>query len=255
MLYLLKLIKEIVLPPGGLILLLLLSLLLMSTRRKRAGRVLAIGSLVLFYFLSTDFGVNTLMLPLEGRYPPMKQPRFRSPYIVVLTGGVTDLSHIGLDVTVSDSSLRRLVKGIEIMNVSEDAILVIAGGRGSAGGPGIPEALALQRTAKALGISERRTILEMGSRDTWENVMNLKPLLKDTSRPVVLVTSAFHMPRAVWCFRKLGIEVIPAPTDYRTSPLRIYSFVPSARALRDSSAAIGEYLSFGWYLLREKFSL
>ncbi len=41
----------------------------------------------------------------------------------------------------------------------------------------------------------------------------------DKARPQLLVTSAFHMPRAIGCFRRLGVNVIPVPTDFRADPL------------------------------------
>ncbi|RME64739.1 MAG: YdcF family protein [Nitrospirae bacterium] len=248
-LYLLKVIKEILLPPSSLLLVITVAFIMVLKGRKKTGTALAITGIFLFYLLSTELGVTILIGPLEKKYPPLKSLHFQRPYVVVLTGGANDLSHIGIEVEPSGSSTKRLLKGIEIFQSSEDAILLIAGGRGSADSPETPEALVLERLAKALGVPEKRIIIEITSRDTWENAKNLATLLKNARGPVVLVTSAFHMQRAVWCFKKLGIRVIPAPTDYRSSPITLYSLVPSAQALRDSSTAISEYLAYGWYLL------
>ena len=63
--------------------------------------------------------------------------------------------------------------------------------------------------------------LESRSRTTWENAVEVAAMLgEDRTRPHLLVTSAFHMPRAIGCFRKNGVNVIPVPTDYRAETVR-----------------------------------
>lgn len=253
MFYLLKTIRLIILPPSGLLVLFGIGLFLLWKGHKRAGLRLMIISLGLLYFLSTGFGNTVLMLPLEKRYPPLTEAHLKRPYIVVLTGGLHNLNHLGIESSASEASIKRLIYAIEIFRASEEPILVITGGKGSFEGPEVPEAMTLERTAIRLGIPKRRIVLEAGSRDTWENAQNLKVLLREMNRPVVLVTSAFHMTRAMQAFRKNGIKVLPAPTDYRTSPLTIYSLIPSAEVLRTSATAIGEYLALGWYFVKSLF--
>jgi len=238
------------LPPSGLLLLLGIGLFLLWRGHKKTGLWLGIISTGLLYFLSTGLGSTALMLPLEKKYPPLRGAHLKRPYIVVLTGGAHDLSHLGIDSCASDASLKRLIYAIEIFRTFEEPTLVISGGRGSFDSPSAAEATVLEKTAIRLGIPERAIVLEAGSRDTWENSRGLRSLLAGTKRPVVLVTSAFHMARAVWTFRRNGIDVIPAPTDYRTSPLTIYSLIPSAEALSSSATSVGEYLARGWYFVR-----
>ena len=62
---------------------------------------------------------------------------------------------------------------------------------------------------------------------------------------VVLVTQAFHMPRAVRLFRAAGLEVVPAPTQFKTagrSPLGPLDLLPQSNALRNSYYALHEWL-------------
>jgi uncharacterized SAM-binding protein YcdF (DUF218 family) len=69
---------------------------------------------------------------------------------------------------------------------------------------------------------------------------------------IVLVTSAWHMPRSVWCFESHGFEVIPAPVDYLTEQeaYDLRSYLPRWTTLSDSGQALHEYLGLLWYRLR-----
>jgi uncharacterized SAM-binding protein YcdF (DUF218 family) len=69
---------------------------------------------------------------------------------------------------------------------------------------------------------------------------------------IILVTSAWHMPRSVWCFESQGFNVIPAPTDYITSQQAydLRSFVPRWTVFSDSGQALHEYLGLFWYHLK-----
>ena len=70
---------------------------------------------------------------------------------------------------------------------------------------------------RAVGISRHRILLEGASRTTHENAVNLARLLDPKAgQTYVLVTSAYHMPRAVGTFRQHGFEIVAWPVDYRT---------------------------------------
>jgi uncharacterized SAM-binding protein YcdF (DUF218 family) len=67
---------------------------------------------------------------------------------------------------------------------------------------------------------------------------------------VLLVTHAWHLPRASRECVRAGLEVVPAPTGMRHAPpLEVGAFVPSARALRESALAVHEWLGALWYAL------
>ena len=96
---------------------------------------------------------------------------------------------------------------------------------------------------------------EGDSVDTYENATWTKKVLearKLTGR-VLLVTSAIHMPRAVAVCRKVGIEVVPCPSDFVSGAdwtYRIQSFLPEAAALTRTTDAVHEYVGRLWYWLR-----
>jgi uncharacterized SAM-binding protein YcdF (DUF218 family) len=101
---------------------------------------------------------------------------------------------------------------------------------------------------KVAGVEDR-------SRTTWENAELSAPMLRrDGVRRVLLVTHAWHMPRAVETFRRTGLRVIPAPTAFfhrENAEGRYTDWLPSPSAFGLSYYAIHEYLGQVWYGLRE----
>jgi uncharacterized SAM-binding protein YcdF (DUF218 family) len=95
--------------------------------------------------------------------------------------------------------------------------------------------------------------VETAANTTWENaVLTRKLLVKQGENTLILVTSAWHMPRAVKCFQAQGLTVIPAPTDYLTEdePYDIRSFIPRWNVFADSGHALHEYLGLFYYWLK-----
>ncbi|MDQ6973377.1 MAG: YdcF family protein, partial [Mariprofundaceae bacterium] len=103
------------------------------------------------------------------------------------------------------------------------------------------------------GLDADHVFAEKLANNTWENAILMQSMLeKKGISTVILVTSAWHMPRSVACFQAQGLKVIPAPTDYLTkmSHYDIRSYFPSARAFYDSSLALHEYLGLFFYRWR-----
>lgn len=92
---------------------------------------------------------------------------------------------------------------------------------------------------------------ENRSADTWENARFSAAMLKEAGvQRILLVTHAFHMPRALHCFRAQGLEVVAAPTAFRGPAWEdLRSLKPSWSGLRDSSLALHEHLGLLWYRL------
>ncbi|MBW2619063.1 MAG: YdcF family protein [Deltaproteobacteria bacterium] len=86
------------------------------------------------------------------------------------------------------------------------------------------------------------------SRDTFENARQTAELL--TGGPFVLVTSASHMARSLAVFHRLGLDPIPAPTDYLIAdPAPVFWYLPSLKALEIAHIVLHEYLGLVWYKL------
>ena len=102
--------------------------------------------------------------------------------------------------------------------VIRDAKIVVSGGTGTLVLDGEGDADTAPKLFEALGIPASRLILETESRNTHENVENIRKLVTPGQDETwLLVTSAFHMPRSMGLFRKAAFPVLPWPVDYRTS--------------------------------------
>jgi uncharacterized SAM-binding protein YcdF (DUF218 family) len=96
------------------------------------------------------------------------------------------------------------------------------------------------------------TWVEDRSRTTWENAVYTQQLLHaDNVTTVVLVTSAWHMRRAVWSFERVGLHAIPYPAPLTYDAFdRIQDYLPSLRALEESYHALHEAIGLAYYWLR-----
>ncbi|MFB6261836.1 MAG: YdcF family protein, partial [Thiohalorhabdaceae bacterium] len=151
---------------------------------------------------------------------------------------------------LGDSSLQRTHYAARLARGNDLPLYTIGGTHPRRG---VPAGRIMARVlSKHLGIASGRITEETASRNTAEHVPMLKPLLGNRRR-VVLVTTAWHMPRAMATFRAGGLDPIPAPTDYHEgygAPFHWLDLIPSAGALEDSSNAFHEYLGMAYYTVR-----
>jgi uncharacterized SAM-binding protein YcdF (DUF218 family) len=115
------------------------------------------------------------------------------------------------------SSGVRIVVAAELAKRYPKARLVYVGGNSKLGSTELSEADVAAQIFSKLGISDDRLQLERKSRNTDENVrFSLQLVDPKPGERWLLVTSAFHMPRAMGLFRKAGLTVDPYPVDWRT---------------------------------------
>ncbi len=212
-----KLLGFFALPSNLLISLGILGLLLLLTRFTRLASWLIVTSLVLLALVGLSPLGNVLILPLEQRFPPWN-PSHGAPDGIVMLGGVISPS-ISLDrgTIALNQDAARFVVTVELARRYPNARIIISGGNGSLLYDDQPEAGVAVQELEALGIPHDRISAEEQSRNTVENavfsrlIANPKP-----GERWLLVTSAFHMPRAVGTFRAAGFPIEPYPVDYRT---------------------------------------
>jgi uncharacterized SAM-binding protein YcdF (DUF218 family) len=248
-----KLATFFLLPPGVFFLAFLLAILLLYFGIRRAGALVACASLILFYALSTPAFSDLLIRPLEDRYPPNRLTAtgagdLKDSLVVVLDAGNVDRSpEEALRSSLGDESIKRLVYGLRIAKTLS-LPLVFSGGQ-----PYPKRGVEIESAAARRFIAESgfqgKSYFDDESRTTRESAKNVARLYRPAS--VILVTSAYHMPRSVASFEKAGLKVLPAPTDYKAARNR-YSpvdFLPSPGAFGDSYRALHEYLGLVGYAL------
>jgi uncharacterized SAM-binding protein YcdF (DUF218 family) len=129
--------------------------------------------------------------------------------------------------------------------------VLACGGMGPYGGEAF--SVAMRRVVEGEGVPPPMIWTEEKSRSTHENAVYGAELLHSRGiRKVVLVTEAYHMPRAERCFRKQGIEVIPAPCGFRKLHLQLGYLLPGWKAIDEieltlhESAGLVAYWMRGW---------
>ncbi len=215
-----------VVQPGNLLLLVLLGrfLLLLGSRGRRGrGRMLiglaAIGFLV---FAVAPVG-PAMLLVLEQRFPRPQTLPARIDGILVLGGAVDPGLSLAYGETVFNSSVARVLAGIALARRHPEAKLALVGGEGELFPVGFAEARATSRFVVDEGITAARIILEERSRSTHENAVFAKESIRPgPAETWILVTSAFHMPRAVASFRAVDWPVIPYPVDFKVDPNTVW---------------------------------
>ena len=96
-------------------------------------------------------------------------------------------------------------------------IFLISGGDGSLTGGYEDDVAITRRLFQSFGLAPERLVADPVSRNTFENAVNSAALIRSRGLgPCLMITSAFHMPRAMGMMRKVGLDVIPWPVDYRT---------------------------------------
>jgi uncharacterized SAM-binding protein YcdF (DUF218 family) len=219
----------------------------------RAGWLLVVVGSVWLLVMSLPITGYLLMRPLELSAGPYADPSELSRrgvrYIVVLGG-----SRVINDMTPADRwgpSLGRVIEGIRLWkNIPNSRLILSAGGAPAA----TSDAHAMAALPIQLGVPREALVLETRAWDTADEADLLHTTLG--REPFVLVTSAGHIPRAMRQFRRLGLEPIPAPCDFRTKRLPIWYrwFLPEVTGLEVSTSAIHEYIGGIWLLVKETFS-
>ncbi|MBB3235022.1 YdcF family protein [Phyllobacterium endophyticum] len=190
---------------------------LLIARRRIALTAAACAFLILAIGAWTSLGA-LMMHPLEDRFPRPASLPDRIDGIIVLGGGFeggVNLVRGGYEV---NSSGDRFVEAAILAARYPGAKVVVTGGSGNLLLKGEGDGTTAPRLLAALGVAPDRLIMESQSRNTYENAVLTKEMVKpQPGQTWLLITSAFHMPRSMGIFRTVGFAVVPWPSDYRTS--------------------------------------
>ncbi len=157
-----------------------------------------------------------MVLPLEERF---RRPDLPPQIAGILILGGFESASVGQargELSLNEAG-ERLTEALLVAKARPEARVVFTGGDGSMLRVSVSAAGAVGRFLVQMGIAPERIVLEGESRTTFENAVFVKRLVDPKPGETwLLVTSAFHMPRAMGTFRKAGFEVVSWPSDYRT---------------------------------------
>ncbi len=160
---------------------------------------------------------NLLTLPLENRFPRAVLDAAPVTGILILGGGEDASMASARHVHALNEAAERITEAVALAIHLPSARVVFSGGSGALFPEGKTEGEAVREMLVAMGIDQRRLTIEDRSRSTWENAVLTRALIAPTpGERWLLVTSAWHMPRAVGVFRAAGFPVEAWPVDYRT---------------------------------------
>jgi uncharacterized SAM-binding protein YcdF (DUF218 family) len=211
-------------------------------RRARLACALLVVAAAVVYTGSISVVGDALLGPLEHRYPPLHQdmPMPAVHYVVVLGAGYAPHDGVPVTAALTRDGLVRVVEAVRLARRLDDVKLVVSGGAP----PGYsPSAQGYAELARDLGINPGSIVVLDTALDTRQEAQAIAALIG--SAPFVLVTSAYHMPRAMLEMRRAGVAPVPAPTDQLVGGAEAASWrawLPSSSGLRKTERALHEYL-------------
>jgi uncharacterized SAM-binding protein YcdF (DUF218 family) len=210
-------------------------------------RRFALSTLLLLLLTATPLLSTIYIGWLENWYPPFQiTATSRMDAIVVLAGGVFEKGSLRPSHDVSYASRQRVVCGADLWLQRLGPKVLLTGGIANVRQTGPSESREMKRWALRLGIPESAILIEETSRTTYENAVHSKALLGGGH--ILLVTSAYHLPRAVGLFEKQGFIVTPVGCGYEAQHTAAqawaqstpFDFIPSIKALLMTTQAVDE---------------
>jgi uncharacterized SAM-binding protein YcdF (DUF218 family) len=243
-----KLIWFLVQPSSLLAISLILAAALWGTKWSRLGWRLLIFGLVGYIVCGLAPVSDALLLPLENRFGrPQLDPGKPIAGVIILGGVEQRPFKPPRELAGLIDTAERITEAVALARRFPEGRIVFAGDT--------DETASIGLLFEALGVPKERITLVSRSRDTYENALFAKRVINPSVNPSarerwLLITSAWHMPRAVGCFRKVGFPVEPWPVDYRTSgrvEARFHDSIP--KGLRQTDIAVREYAGLVAYFL------
>jgi len=228
------------------------AVLMIAARGNRRRALLAVLFLVLFWISGTGPFARLVMRPLETKYSPPPVATLQSANVkkvVVLTGGgyqqTSDLAAGALP----HASTFRYLAGLELCaHLGPDCEIIFSGSAGE-GNTEIKTSSTMTQLTQTL-VPAMRVESESSSNSTREHPGNVKPFVGDA--PFALVTSAYHMPRAMLVFDYAGLHAIPFPVDYYTADEWQWDdYLPSPNNWEAINIALHEYVGIVLYRTEE----
>jgi uncharacterized SAM-binding protein YcdF (DUF218 family) len=255
-----KLLPQFIYPVGLVIVLLILALIFKRRRNWQTGfLLLALG---LLWLGGNRWLAVSLTRSLEWQYLP--EHNLPSAEVIVILGGGTDPMVYPRQTAELNSAGDRVFYGAYLFHQGKGEKLLLSGGRidwmdGSTSTP----ADEMTTILTLMGVPSEAIIREDRSLNTYENAINCAEILREMGvEQVILVTSALHMPRSVALFKHQGLDVIPAPTDFRVTEADLnnlenaiwqnilINLFPDVGNLNQTTAVLKEYIGMWMYRIR-----
>lgn len=206
---------------------------------------------VFLWLLSTPVISDALLRPLERGFPALEITQCPQADAVVIVSGniINGVNRTGIQ---WGPSANRFHDGVRLVLARRAPLLIVAGAASRHLGQGSQGDI-LRDAAIASGLQRHQVLIAGTVSTTTEEAREVDVLCRERGiHSIVAVTSAWHMPRTMRLFQRTGLAPVAFPTDQRVHAhprLALARFLPRARTLADSDAAVHEYWALLWMVL------
>jgi uncharacterized SAM-binding protein YcdF (DUF218 family) len=220
---------------------LLLALAAALLRRRRAGRVLAALAAAVLVAFSIDAVSDRLLGVVERDARSTYRPDVVYDAVIVLGGSVDGAASRRTGEAELNAAAERVLRGFELVRAGRARNVLLSGGLSWPSPGDVAEGDRLAGKLAQWGVAPDRIAVERSSRNTRENAVESARVAAARGwRTLLVVTSALHAPRALGCFRAVGLEPDVLPVDHRAGDGQGRNWLPRAEALADSTVALHE---------------
>jgi uncharacterized SAM-binding protein YcdF (DUF218 family) len=231
-------------PFGMVLTLFVIGLFFLFTKKYKPSQLFLSLTFTVMILYSYPPFANYLVENLENKYPKYDYTKSIN-YIHVLGSGHNVDPEQPLSSQIGGAGVKRDLEGIIIHRQSDNSKIIFTGyGVSTSTATAVMNA----KLAKALGVKEENLIINGLPKNTREEAMFTKSLIGD--EPFILVTSATHMPRAMMLFESLGLNPIPAPTNFYKTESNSFFVAPEVESFNKSRIAMHEYIGILWSKIR-----
>lgn len=215
-------------------------------------------SALFLYLISSPFLIDTIIKNIENRYPTIEIENLTGKnskiHILVLGNEQSENADLPAIDQISVTALARLSEGIRLHRAIPGSLLITSG---RIGNKGKNHAVLMAEAAIMLGVERENIRIQKEPVNTWLEAIEYKQI-HGNQEGLIIVTSALHMPRAMYLFRKAGLSPQPASANHtiiRKKRIFLENFIPSGEALVKSEMIIHETIGFLYgylFLLKNK---
>ena len=203
--------------------LIILIFLLLFTNFKKLTIFFAKLLLIIFLFFGYTPFSNFLLNKIEDSIKPSKYPAQQLTGVIILGGSFDlELESKERNEVLLNSAAERLTKALEIYRKNPRLLILFSGASNKIKPIGWSESDMAKKFFLEQGVRSENLIFENQSRNTFENISYSKDIIKNNKGTWGLITSASHMPRSYFAFKKQGLILEPIIADYRTGTSSIF---------------------------------
>ena len=249
-----KIVPVFAYPAGFAVLSALGCLLFLVWGWKRTGLTLLVCGTLYLWLAATPVTAALLASSLERQYPVVSVQNLPQADVIVVLGGSINGPTPANPHPDMQESIDRVIHAARLFKAGLAPRIIASGGQLFPDPDRPSEAEYAAQLLAELGVAEASILEEGGSRNTYENgILTARLMAESGFETALLVTSAWHMPRALAVFRRAGVRVTPVSTDTLSSSINTgfpFGYLPSADALLKSTVCLKEWIGFAVYRLR-----